>query len=75
MRAADIVMEAAARIAGEGNGSVTLAQVRADPCVQRVVMSPSRVADLMGTLEGEHRVRMTARHPEPTWHVMAQEEA
>jgi hypothetical protein len=73
VRAADVVMGAVSRIAGEG-GSVTLAQVQADPDVQRVVMSSSRVTDIMGTLEDEHQVRMTARHPVPTWRVVTQEE-
>jgi hypothetical protein len=69
VQVADIVMRAVARIAGEGNGYVTLAQVQADPGVQKVVMSPSRVADIMGELAGYGLVRLTARHPVPTWKV------
>jgi hypothetical protein len=69
VRVADIVMEAVSRIAGEGNGYVTLARVQADAEVQRHVMSPSRVTDIMGELEGYGLVRMTARHPVPTWRV------
>ena len=69
MRVADVVYAAAARIAGEDGGYVTLERVQADPEVQRHVMSPSRVADIMSVLEGEHRVRMTARHPHPVWRV------
>lgn len=68
-RIADVVMTACRRIAGEGNGCVTLAQVQADPGVQAVVRSSSRVVDVMRTLEGERRVRMTAGHPHPTWRV------
>jgi len=74
MRTADVVMEACARIAGEHGGYVTLPQVQADPDVQRVVMSRERVTDIMGTLAGEGRVRMTARHPVPRWAVITEEE-
>jgi hypothetical protein len=62
-------MEAARRIAGEGNGYVTLAQVQADPLVLAHIRSASRVVDVMRTLEGERRVAMTAGHPHPTWRV------
>lgn len=71
MQVADIVMAAAARIAGEEGGYVTLARVQADPEVQRHVMSSSRVTDIMGELEGYGLVRMVARHPVPTWRVEA----
>jgi hypothetical protein len=60
---------AVARIAREGDGRVTLARVQADPGVQRHVMSPSRVTDIMGELEGHGLVRMVCRHPVPTWRV------
>ncbi len=49
VQAADIVMKAVTRIAGEGG--TALAQVQACPDVPRHVMSPSRVTDIMGELE------------------------
>jgi hypothetical protein len=73
MRVADVVMSACRRIAGEGDGSVTLAQVQADEGVQVHIRSAERVIDVMGTLAGERRVRMTARRPVPTWLVTEEE--
>jgi hypothetical protein len=64
---ADIVLEAARRLAVDG--IVSLAAIQADPGVQVHVNTPSRVIDLMGQLEGEQKVRMACRHPEPRWHV------
>lgn len=67
---ADVVLTACRRIAGEGNGSVTLAQVQADPEVGARVRAASRITDLMATLEREGRVRMTARYPALRWRVI-----
>lgn len=69
---ADIVLAAARRAAV--NGTVSLAQLQADPAVQVYVHSPSRVADLMAQLEERHEVRMTCRHPELRWRVGPEEE-
>lgn len=73
MQVADIVLAAARRAAVDG--TVTLAQVQADPEVQVCVRSSSRVTDLMAQLEERHLVRMTARHPVPRWRVITTEEA
>ena len=40
--------------------------------VQARVSLASRVMDIMGELEGQHRVRMTCRHPEPRWRITAE---
>lgn len=68
---ADIVLDAARRAAV--NGTVSLAQLQADPGVQRHVRSPSRVTDLMQDLANRGLVRMTCRHPEPRWRVTEEE--
>jgi hypothetical protein len=65
---ADVVLAAVKKIAGRGGGYVTLAQIQADAGVQARVMVSSRVVDIMAVLEGRG-VRMTARHPQPTWLV------
>jgi hypothetical protein len=70
---ADVVMAACRKIAWRGGGYVTLPQVQADEDVGRVVRSAERVIDVMGTLAGERKVRMTARHPVPTWLVTEEE--
>ena len=69
-QAADTVYEAARRAAVDG--IVSLAAVQADPQVQARVSLASRVMDIMGELEGQHRVRMTCRHPEPRWRITAE---
>ena len=70
---ADVVMAACRRIAGQCGGYVTLPQVQADENVGRVIRIPERVIDVMSVLAGERKVRMTARHPVPTWAVTEEE--
>lgn len=74
MQVAEAVLAAARRIAGEHGGYATLPQIQADPGVQVHVRSAERVIDVMGGLEYEQRVRMTQRHPVPTWRVRTGEE-
>lgn len=67
---ADIVYEAARRVAVDG--IVTLPLIQADPGVRRYVCTPSRVIDLMAQLADQGRVRMTATHPVRKWRIEEQ---
>jgi hypothetical protein len=60
------VLEAARRIAGEGDGYVTLPGILADPQVAKNIVTPVRVVGIMNDLENHSLVR---RAGGTTWAV------
>jgi hypothetical protein len=75
VQAADIVLNAARRIAGEG-GYVTLPQLQADPEVDGAsgLRTAARVVTVMNDLENHGHVRTVASNPVHKWALTARPE-